>query len=237
MEPHRVHDTIHSLSGRDFEHFMGEFWARGGWCVEVTQQSRDGGIDVYLDHPTVSHTVGIDTKRHQSTTYSPSDVENWYDNLSDEVRERTDVVGLLSTTKFTRSAKRVARIRRIDLIGLRSVCKAISDVDPQLCHWWENGTGRVETDQCLKNRYAGTPLTITQGAREVLRDSPRFHELLYIIERDAARSRDDYILITQPRAEEYERELSSPARPTRYPLHGSDSYLVATEQRAPTELP
>lgn len=44
----RLHpDALMRLDPREFEEFTSEAWARGGWEVQLTPISKDGGIDIY----------------------------------------------------------------------------------------------------------------------------------------------------------------------------------------------
>lgn len=102
---------LSELTWRDFEKLVGELLESDGWSVEVTKQTRDGGIDVVAsrDDPTVGKTKSL----WQAKRYGPKSKVRLHEvrelsALREEFRATKAMV--VTTNRLTRDA--VAWIRR-----------------------------------------------------------------------------------------------------------------------------
>jgi restriction system protein len=117
---------MHALSPRQFEELVAELYERSGFEVELTQASRDGGVDLYAFQkaPFGSFLTIVDCKRYRSDR--PVQV-GLIRQLYGTVMDTDASVGVIATTSyFTQGAKsfqaeRPHRLGLQDFVSLKDM--------------------------------------------------------------------------------------------------------------------
>lgn len=112
---------VHALTPRQFEEFVAEILCRDGFEVELTKQTRDGGIDIFAKKKDnlASMLYGIECKK-----YSPDRPigVSIIRELATSIRENHCNVGVLCTTsRFTTGAVAAAESHLIYPHDVRSI--------------------------------------------------------------------------------------------------------------------
>lgn len=215
MQRHRLKQFFKDCDWRAFEQFVAEYWARGGWIVTLTDARGDGGVDVYLEHPTADYAIGLEVMRHSHGSLSGSDVKEVF--FRHKPNTFADVFCVLATTQFSPSAKEAARSVGCDLIGLDAWCQAVDDADDfVLCHQYERGDGWVEDEDDLLARLGASSISISADARNRVIESEFTDAILYQLETMV----ESPPVVNEPMIDEIESEIIANAPFREYPVRG-----------------
>jgi hypothetical protein len=111
------------LTGRAFEHELAKLFSRVGYTVEVTKYSRDGGIDIYLQHSGKSTIVQC--KRYSSAV-GVATVRELYGVLQSV---DADAAILASTGGFTKGVVDFVKGKPIELLGLHKIVELHKSIE------------------------------------------------------------------------------------------------------------
>lgn len=215
MQRHRLKEFFDGCEWREFERFVAEFWARGGWITTLTDVQDDRGANVYLEHPHADYSIGIEVLHQSGGSLSEKDVKDVF--YSENSETFSDVFCILATAQFRPSAKDAARTVGCDLIDLDAWCQAVDDADDiVLCHQYQQGHGWVETEDDLLSRLGAANLSISEDAREAVFASRFQDALIYRLETVT----DPPPVITKPMIDELEQDLEETAPTREYPVQG-----------------
>jgi restriction system protein len=124
---------MYDLGPRQFEELMAEIFERQGPKVQLTQQTRDGGVDLRVIHQTRAGRLLtlVDTKRY--ARHRPVGV-GVVRQLHGAVEAQSASAGLIATTSFyTRDARN--REQQIPFrIGLKDYL--------EVARWWKRSHGQ-----------------------------------------------------------------------------------------------
>jgi len=118
-------ETVHYLSGRDFELFLGEAFELIGYVVEVTQESCDQGVDLILTAP-AGRRIAVQAKNY-SQPAGHSAIQEAYTGIK---LHECDVGVVIARSGFTRAAKNAAAKTGIYLWTLEDVRRLLRDRRP-----------------------------------------------------------------------------------------------------------
>lgn len=103
-----------------FEHFVADLWECMGWKAEVTEASKDGGIDVIASRDILfRQTHYIQAKRYSTQKVKTNTVRE-YSSLHrkhEHENDQVDIVVLVTTTSFTEPAKKEARKLNVKIVN------------------------------------------------------------------------------------------------------------------------
>ncbi|UII80137.1 restriction endonuclease [Flagellimonas sp. CMM7] len=119
---------IHQLSPREFERLIAEIISESGWKVELTPQTRDGGMDIIASNHTLlgKHVCLIEAKKYRpNNPVGVSLVRNLYGTLLDY---QANSSLLVTTSRFTKDAQKFQK-RHKNLIGLKDYGNVIDWVE------------------------------------------------------------------------------------------------------------
>ena len=124
----KIKDDLRSMKPKEFEHFIANLWEQDGWETDVTQQSKDSGIDIIAtrDSP-VSQKAAIQVKRYgESNRVGSTDVQQ-YSAL--ERQEGADFVAIVTSSSFTPSAHERAEELNVRLVDSDDLVEKIREND------------------------------------------------------------------------------------------------------------
>lgn len=118
-------NLLSQLSGREFEHFIGDLWAARGWDVDVTAQSGDDGADVVVQR----HDYYQQKKLIQAKCVQPDDrlSRSTVQQYSYLLHGDTDEALLVTTGGFTEGARQSAAKVNLKLIGGETLEQLVFD--------------------------------------------------------------------------------------------------------------
>jgi hypothetical protein len=131
----KIKDNLRSMEPEEFEHFVAELWEQDGWDTNVTQQSKDAGVDIIAtrDSP-VAQKAAIQVKRYaKSNRVGSADVQQ-YSALKRQ--EDADFVAVVTSSSFTKSAHERAEELNVRLVDSEDLTEKIHE---------EDATGLVST--------------------------------------------------------------------------------------------
>lgn len=104
-----------SVTPGDFENLVAHLFKQMGYGASVTQYSRDGGIDIELtlEHFGISHRWLVQVKRYVDAV----GVKEVREYSSLRYRDNVDGVIIVTTSNFTKEAKKEAADHNVKLIG------------------------------------------------------------------------------------------------------------------------
>lgn len=111
-----VLETLRALDDYAFEHIVADIWQEcQGWATEVTQQSRDHGIDVVGVPPGGSTKTAVQAKRNAAGNNVSVNKVREYNAITDEVAD-IDAVTIVTTSDFTSAA-----VESADRLGIKRI--------------------------------------------------------------------------------------------------------------------
>ena len=107
-------ERILEMEPQDFENLIAHLFRQMGYRAEVTQQSRDGGVDVdvCLEHFGLSHRWAVQAKRYSGVV----GVKEVREYSSIRYRDSVDGVIIVTTGSFTKEAQKEAAEHNVKLI-------------------------------------------------------------------------------------------------------------------------
>lgn len=129
LSPDQLRTRLQGMDDYEFEHFVGDLWARMGWKTEVSQASNDAGIDVIAEkHTPYLQKKIIQAKRYSdSTTVGGPDIQQ-YASLRHQDPEADSAV-VVTTSRFTTSARDRAEELNVKLVDGDDLVELIDDLD------------------------------------------------------------------------------------------------------------
>ena len=111
---------IDRMKGLEFEEFLKDLYTRLGYSVEMTKKSGDQGIDLIIKKHFKK--IGIQVKRYSSAVGNFAVQEA----VAGKRYYKLDRVCVITNGQFTRSAKELAKVNKVELIdraGLKKLIK------------------------------------------------------------------------------------------------------------------
>lgn len=114
---------LREMNEYDFEELVGEVWAERDWDTQVTRSSNDRGIDIVAEkqHPYFQKVL-IQAKRYSKGNKVGSKEIQQYYSLKDQ-EDNVDQVLIITTSSFTKPAKRRAQDLNVKLINGKEFLK------------------------------------------------------------------------------------------------------------------
>ena len=110
---------IDRMKGVEFEEFLKDLYIRLGYSVETTKKSGDQGIDLIIKKH--FKRIGIQVKRYSSTVGNSAVQEA----VAGKRYYKLDRICVITNRSFTRSAKELARVNKVELIDRNELKKLI----------------------------------------------------------------------------------------------------------------
>ncbi|AEH60250.1 restriction endonuclease [Methanosalsum zhilinae DSM 4017] len=126
-------DRLLNMDPIEFEHLVASMFSQAGYRAEVTQSSRDRGIDIGLsiEKYGISHQWAVQAKRYRE----PVGVKEIREYSSLRYRDNTDGVIIVTTSAFTKDAQTEASKHSVKLIDggllIKMLDHYLSDVKPE----------------------------------------------------------------------------------------------------------
>lgn len=111
---------IDRMKGEEFEAFLKDVYERLGYTVEITKKSGDQGIDLIIKKH--FKRIGVQVKRYSGSVGNSAVQEA----VAGKRYYKLDKVLVITNRLFTRSAKELARVNKVELIerdGLKKLIK------------------------------------------------------------------------------------------------------------------
>ncbi len=107
---------LQQLSPDAFEQVVARLYERMGYGVQRTQQTRDGGVDLYASraHEVGEETIAVECKHYQQRTVGIVPVRSLYGVLTAQPHLTRGV--LVTSGSFSRDCEEFAAGKRIDLV-------------------------------------------------------------------------------------------------------------------------
>jgi superfamily II DNA or RNA helicase len=117
-----IFEQLQDITPPKFEEIIAQLYKRMGYNVNLTPQTRDGGIDVYAKRISESGTefIAIQCKHYPNRTVGVNDARALYGAIQDKM-DITKAVMLTSGT-FSRECQEFAKGKRIELFDGAYVC-------------------------------------------------------------------------------------------------------------------
>lgn len=143
--------TIERLLGLEpyeFEDLLGHLFTKMGYRAEVTQRSRDSGVDINIsiENFGLSHTWIVQAKRYAE----PVGVKEVREYSSLRYRDNVDGVIIATTSGFTKEAQKEAAEHNVKLLDGPLLVKMLEHYMP------EDSDRRIRQRAQSENREAGT---------------------------------------------------------------------------------
>lgn len=131
ISPPEISSRLQQLTGNEFEHFVADIWEERGWETSVTKRSRDEGIDVIAERSMpYTERVLIQTKRYKpNQKVGPREIREYHSTR--DQRENVDKVLVVTTSEFTKNAKKIANDLNVKIINGRSLAQIITESDSE----------------------------------------------------------------------------------------------------------
>ena len=117
--------SLKQMSWKEFEHFVGTFFEKQGYSVEVTGGLRDGGIDLIVRKNGRTSYVQCKKYRENQVTYSM--MRDFYGAVSSQAN--TNPSFFVTTGTFTLDAKKFAEKNAIEAIDGSRLMEYLKTVD------------------------------------------------------------------------------------------------------------
>ncbi len=116
------------IDGYEFEHFIADLWERRGWNTEVTDSSKDSGIDIRASRDNVFFEKRLlQVKNFTDASVSGPKIQQYASLQYQE--PNVDVVIVLTTSTFSGPAKDLAEDLNVKLVNGTDLEGLIDDID------------------------------------------------------------------------------------------------------------
>lgn len=155
-------DEIRSLDPTQFEHLIADLWEAQGWTTQVTQQSQDRGVDVFVSQDTpVRQRHAIQVKRYGESNPVGSPEIQQYSSIQHQEKD-IDAAVVVTSSRFSEQAEEVARelnVRLIDGDELFNTVQSqgLSDVVEDYIQSAEGNTRAEPTRSQISSEHVGEP--------------------------------------------------------------------------------
>lgn len=137
-------DALLGLSPEHFEQFVADVWQeRQGWTTEVTQISRDRGVDVIGQPPGLGRSkTAVQSKRYAPGNKITSEQVQQYAALRQQYSDVSGVT-VVTTSSFTSDAEELAERLDVKLIDGEKLVRLIGEYDAgEILAWYAAGKPR-----------------------------------------------------------------------------------------------
>ncbi len=126
---HELQTVLQQMDPYDFEHFVGDIWARMGWDTQVSSASADEGVDVIArKSQPYEQTTLIQAKRYGPNTTVGSPAIQQYASLNQQY-DGADEVVIVTTNEYTSQARDLAGRLNVKLINGIDLAKIVARLD------------------------------------------------------------------------------------------------------------
>ncbi|MDG6243342.1 MAG: restriction endonuclease [Methanolobus sp.] len=124
-------ETLHRIDPKDFETLLSGLFSKMGYKTELTQYSRDKGVDIVIriENFGLSHTWLVQAKRYTG----PVGVRDVREYSSLRYRDRVDGVIMVTTSSFTKEAIEEAAEHNLKLIDGKLLVEMLNHYLPDVC--------------------------------------------------------------------------------------------------------
>ena len=133
---------LQGMGDYQFEEFIADLWEATGWNTEVTAKSGDRGIDIIATRydPVLQRQI-LQVKRYGEENKVGSRAIRQYGSLYQQ-ENNIDAVIVVTSSYFTREAKRIARKLDVTLVDVDEIYSIIESYDQfDLLHQYSENTG------------------------------------------------------------------------------------------------
>ena len=160
-------ERLLDLEPYDFEQLLGHLFTKMGYRAEVTQRSRDAGVDIKIsiDNFGLSHTWIVQAKRY----VEPVGVKEIREYSSLRYRDNVDGVIIATTSGFTRDSQKEAAEHNVKLLDGLMLVKMLE-------HYMPAGPdGRMQQLAVSENRETATiECTVLKQGEKILGETEIF---------------------------------------------------------------
>jgi len=117
--------SLKQMSWKEFEHFVGSFFEKQGYSVEVTGGLRDGGIDLIVRKN--GRTSYVQCKKYRENQVTLSMMRDFYGAISSQAN--TNPSFFVTTGTFTLDARKFAEENAIEAIDGSRLMEYLKTVD------------------------------------------------------------------------------------------------------------
>lgn len=117
--------SLKQMSWKEFEHFVGTFFEKQGYVVEVTGGLRDGGIDLIVRK--TGRTSYVQCKKYRENQVTLSIMRDFYGAISSQAN--TNPSFFVTTGTFTLDARKFAEENAIEAIDGSKLMEYLKTVD------------------------------------------------------------------------------------------------------------
>ena len=141
-------ERLLDLEPYEFEELLGHLFTKMGYRAEVTQRSRDSGVDIniFIENFGLSHTWAVQAKRYAE----PVGVKELREYSSLRYRDNVDGVIIATTSGFTKEAQKEALGHNVKLLDGPLLVKMLEHYMP------EDPDIRMQQRALSENREIGT---------------------------------------------------------------------------------
>jgi restriction endonuclease Mrr len=127
-KPHTL-STLREIDPYEFEELVAKIWRKQGWDAQVTSGSTDRGVDVVATKEDAFETRRhlIQVKRHGENTRVGSEDIQRYAGLYARRDEEPDAVFVVTSNRFTKEAKEVAKNRDVRLVDCDDLYQRLTE--------------------------------------------------------------------------------------------------------------
>jgi restriction endonuclease Mrr len=127
-KPHTL-STLREIDPYEFEELVAKIWRKQGWDAQVTSGSTDRGVDVVATKEDAFETRRhlIQVKRHGENTRVGSEDIQRYAGLYARRDEEPDAVFVVTSNRFTKQAKEVAKNRDVRLVDCDDLYQRLTE--------------------------------------------------------------------------------------------------------------
>ncbi len=151
--------SLKQMSWKEFEHFVGTFFEKQGYAVEVTGGLKDGGIDLIVKKGGITYYVQCKKYRENQVTLSM--MRDFYGAMSSQAN--TNPSFFVTTGTFTLDARKFAEDNAIEAIDGSRLMEYLKMVDVQVASGMAGSAASAAPASNQKNRRCpdcGAPMVV-----------------------------------------------------------------------------
>lgn len=151
--------SLKQLSWKEFEHFVGTFFEKQGYSVEVTGGLRDGGIDLIVAKN--GRSSFVQCKKYRENQVTLSMMRDFYGAMSSQAN--TNPGFFVTTGAFTLDARKFAAENTIEAIDGSRLMEYLKTVDVPIASGVAGSTGSTVSTKKQEVRICpdcGSPMIV-----------------------------------------------------------------------------
>jgi hypothetical protein len=151
--PADIKSALQILNGNEFEEFTALVWSAMGWSVEVTESSRDKGVDVIATKSRmVDEKVVIQSKCYSSGNKVGGPEIQQYSSLHKQIPDADKVI-VVTSSDFTSDAIALADQLNVDLVDGDDLVEACLEflTKEQVEHFFQNSAVSLQYSRSGEN--------------------------------------------------------------------------------------